>query len=38
VHDYTGTMREKAFALAHCTAGDVLIATSYLAVALILDA
>ena len=32
----TGTLREKAFAVAHCTAGDVLIATSCLAVALII--
>jgi hypothetical protein len=32
----TGTIREKAFALAHCTAGDLLIAISCLVVALIL--
>ena len=32
----TGTIREKAFALAHCTAGDFLIATSCLVAALIL--
>ena len=32
----TGTMREKAVALAQCTAGDLLIATSSLFVALIL--
>ena len=32
----TGTVREKAFALTHCTAGDLLIATSCLVVALIL--
>lgn len=32
----TGTMREKAFALAHCTTGDVLTAASCLVVALML--
>ena len=32
----TGMLREKAFSLAHCTTGDVLIATSSLIVALIL--
>jgi hypothetical protein len=31
----SGTLREKAFAVVHCTAGDVLIALSTLAIALI---
>lgn len=32
----TGTLREKAFGVAHCTAGDLLIATTCLLAALIL--